>query len=76
MNIQHADIRDFSFKEIWGAYCIYFKYLDKDYYFYLSHRISSRILDKILNYPVKNVSYENLFYLDKMNFMGLYSKDK
>lgn len=74
--IKHTDIRDFTFKEIWGADCIYFKYLDKEYYFYLSDWVTNRILDKLLNYPVKNVSHENLSYLEEMDFMGLFSNDK
>ena len=51
IRMKYSNIDNFTFKKVYGAYCIYFKYLDKDYYFYLSNRASSRFLDKIFNYP-------------------------
>jgi len=77
--INYNNIHHFSFEQKSGFnsyYLIFFQYDKEDYYFYLDDRVTNRILDKFLNYPVKNVSYENLSYLEEMDFMGLSSKDK
>lgn len=75
IKIKFSDLHDFSFRRKYSDYCISFEYGKKDYYYYLTDRLGSRVLDKIFNLKTKNYSYENLVYLKKTNFKGLLQKD-
>jgi len=75
IKINHSDIHDFSFQRKYGAYCIFFTHLNKEYYFYFNDSFSTRVLTNIFDTETKNYSRENLVYLEKMNFMGLSQKD-
>lgn len=75
IKISYKDIQNFSFQKKYGDYCLFFEHLDIDYYFYLTDRLSSRLLDKIFHLSTQNYSYSNLTYLREMNFMGLSKKE-
>lgn len=73
VTIKYADIHAFSFEKQYGDYCIHFTYSGEPYYFYLTDRISSRLLDKLFHIEKKTYSYtfRNLGYLQQNNFRGL-----
>lgn len=75
VKINHYKLNDFSFTEKYGYYCISFTYEDKNYYFYLSNRLSGQFLDYFFNFNSKNYSYTNLASLERRNFMGLLKND-
>lgn len=73
--LNYKDIQDFSFTRTYGYYCISFRYLGEDYYFYLSDRKGLRLLnktmDKLTKSNNKTYSYKNLEILLQNNFRGL-----
>ena len=71
VKINHHDIQDFSFQKIYGAYCIFFEYQKKEYYFYLNDSFSTRVLGNVFGTDKIDYSRKNLSYLETMNFMGL-----
>jgi len=71
VKMNHQDIQDFSFKEIYGAYCISFKHQKKEYYFYLNDSISAKVLHKVFGTEEIDYSRKHLSYLEEKNFMGL-----
>ncbi len=69
--IEHDSIHDFTFQRKYGAYCLAFKHLDEEYYFYLNDSLSTRFLSKMFNTETMDYTRQNLTYLESMDFMGL-----
>lgn len=71
VKMNHQDIRDFSFRKIYGAYCIFFVYQNREYNFYLNDSFSTKVLHKVFGTEEIDYSRKHLLYLEDKNFMGL-----